>query len=231
MKKVLIVSAHPEKASFCMSLKQTAVNSFLMKGYEVMESDLYAMHFDPVGNRSDFKSINNPDFFKYQLEQVHANENDLFVDVLKTEMEKLEWCDILIFSFPLWWFGMPDILKGWVDRVFAMGFVYGAGKGVYENGIYPDKTAFITLTTGGPLQAYGPNGKNGDLNSILFPIHHGVFYFTGMTVLPPFISFGPARSTVDDLNEEIKRHKEYLNNIDHLKPIYSNRDDNSLLRL
>lgn len=231
MKKVLIVSAHPEKASFCMSLKQTAVDYFVQKGYEVRESDLYALHFDPVGNKSDFKSISNPDFFKYQLEQVHASENNLFVDELKAEMEKLEWCDVLMFNFPMWWFGMPAILKGWIDRVFAMGFVYGAGKGVYENGIYANKTAFITLTTGGPMQAYGQSGKNGDINTLLYPIHHGVFYFTGMTVLPPFISFGPARSTIDELNDEIKRYREYLNNIDNLKPIYTNREDDLILRL
>jgi Flavodoxin-like fold len=40
---------------------------------------------------------------------------------LLTEMQNLEWCDTLIFSFPLWRFGMPAILKGWVDRVFAYG--------------------------------------------------------------------------------------------------------------
>ena len=231
MKKVLIVSAHPEEASFCMSLKQTAVDYFVHKGYEVKESDLYALHFDPVGNKSDFKSISNPDFFKYQLEQVHASENNLFVDELKAEMEKLEWCDVLMFNFPMWWFGMPAILKGWVDRVFAMGFVYGAGKGVYENGIYANKTAFITLTTGGPMQAYGQNGKNGDINTLLYPIHHGVFYFTGMTVLPPFVSFGPARSTVEELNNEISRYIKYIDKLDEHVPIYTNREDNSIMRL
>jgi NAD(P)H dehydrogenase (quinone) len=35
-------------------------------------------------------------------------------------MEKLLWCDALIFQFLLWWFGLPAMLKGWVDRVFAM---------------------------------------------------------------------------------------------------------------
>jgi len=223
MKKVFIVSAHPEAASFSMSLKNTAKDYFLSRGHEVRESDLYAMHFDPVGNKEDFKSLIHPDYFKYQTEQLNANENDLFIDELKVEMEKLEWCDILIFNFPLWWFGMPAIMKGWVDRVFSMGFVYGGGKGVYGNGIFAEKTAFITLTTGGPQQAYGEDGRNGDIETILFPIHHGVFYFAGMTVLPPFISFGPARASHDELQNEIERYKDYLYNLDSLKPIYGHR--------
>lgn len=223
MKNVLIINAHPEKASFCSSLKNTAREFFLAKGYEVKVSDLYAMNFDPVGDRSDFKSVANPEFFKYQAEQLSAYHNDHFVDVLKEEMDKLEWCDLLIFNFPLWWFGLPAILKGWVDRIFAMGFVYGGGKGVYENGVFKEKTAFITMTTGGPEQAYTIDGNNGNINTILFPIHHGIFYFTGMTVLPPFISWSPARATEKELKCEIERYKDYLNSFSTKKPIYTNR--------
>lgn len=223
MKKVLIVSAHPEQNSFCSTLRNTAKDFFNSNGFEVKESDLYAMNFDPVGNKSDFITIINPTFFKYQAEQLNAYQTDQYVAEVKNEMDKLEWCDVLIFNFPLWWFSMPAILKGWVDRVFAMGFVYGAGKGVYENGIFKEKTAFITLTTGGPEQSYTSEGNNGDINTILFPIHHGVFYFTGMTVLPPFISWSPAKATEVELNIEIEKYKKHLENLNSLKPIYTNR--------
>ncbi len=221
--KVLIVHAHPEKASFCSSLKNAASSYFTEAGCEVKESDLCAMGFNPVGDKHDFISLQNPDFFKYQMEQVHAFQNNLFEESLKAEMEKLEWCDILIFNFPLWWFGLPAILKGWVDRVFAMGFVYGAGKGVYDNGIYKDKTAFVTITTGGPQQAYGESGKNGNLDNILFPIHHGMFYFVGMTVLPPFICFSPARITEEERKSELVRYRNYLENMDNHTPVYTNK--------
>ncbi len=223
MKKILIVSAHPEEASFCMSLKKVAKDHFLIKGWEVKESNLYKMNFDPVGNKSDFKSVSNLNFFKYQTEQLNAFQNNLFADQLKEEMEKLEWCDVLIFNFPLWWFGLPAILKGWVDRVFAMGFVYGGGKGTYENGIFKEKTAIITMTTGGPEYSYAHDGKNGNIESILFPIHHGMFYFTGMTVLEPFISWSPARANDLELKTEIDRYKQYLCNFTAKNAIYTNR--------
>jgi NAD(P)H dehydrogenase (quinone) len=221
MKKILIIHAHPEEQSFCSSLRHAATQHFKALGYEVKESDLYAMEFNPVGDKHDFLQLSNPDFFKYQMEQVHAVTNNLFVDELQTEMDKLLWCDVLIFNFPLWWFGLPAILKGWVDRVFAMGLVYGNGKGVYENGTFKEKTGFITMTTGGPEIAYN-GGKNGDIESILFPINHGMLYFAGMTVLPPFISYSPARKTEEELKTELIRYDSYLKNLDNIKPIYKN---------
>ena len=220
MKKVLIIHAHPEVNSFCSSLKNTAIDYFNSIGAEVQVSDLFNMGFNPIGNQDDFTQLQNPEFFKYQLEQVHAFQHGLFEPSLQIEMDKLEWCDTLIFSFPLWWFGMRAILKGWVDRVFAMGFVYGAGKGVYENGMFPNKKAFLTFTTGGPELAYSPTGKNGNLDTILYPIHHGMLYFIGMQVLPPFICYSPARLSEEERANELIRYKSYLSKVSDEKPLY-----------
>jgi NAD(P)H dehydrogenase (quinone) len=78
------------------------------------------------------------------------------------------------------------------------------------------------MTTGGPEVAYTANA-NGDPAVILFPIHHGMFYFAGMTVLPPFISWGPARLSPNERTAELERYKGYLISLDTLKPIYTNR--------
>lgn len=108
-------------------------------------SSLYEMNFSPDGSSKDFLELKNSEFFKYQLEQVHVSENNLFTEDLQREMENFEWCDTLIFSFPLWWCGLPAILKGWLDRVFEIGKVYGNGKAVYDNGFYAEKAAFYLL--------------------------------------------------------------------------------------
>ncbi|MBK9190031.1 MAG: NAD(P)H-dependent oxidoreductase [Crocinitomicaceae bacterium] len=213
MKKVLIIHAHPEKKSFCSALKDQAVAHFQTAGAEVKVSDLYNMGFNPVGDKHDFLELSNPDFFKYQAEQTNAFQKDLFTPEVKAEMEKFLWCDTLIFTFPLWWFGVPAIMKGWVDRVFAMGFSYGAGKGVYDSGTFKDKISFAVLTTGGPEIAYGPNGKNGNLETILYPVHHGMFYFVGMQTKNPFISFSPARLADEERKSELTRFTEYLNQV------------------
>jgi len=220
MKRVLIIHAHPEEKSFNAALKNTAQDYFISQGAEVIVSDLYKMNFNPVGNKHDFKALENQDFFKYQMEQVNAFKNDLFAEDVKKEIEKFLWADTVIFNFPLWWFGLPAILKGWVDRVFAMGVTYGAGKGVYDNGTFKDKKSFLTFTTGGPAIAYGETGKNGNLETILYPIQHGMLYFVGMQVLPYFVSYSPARSTDEERKMELDRYKKCLSQLHLQKSIY-----------
>jgi NAD(P)H dehydrogenase (quinone) len=55
--------------------------------------------------------------------------------------------DLLILQFPIWWFGMPAILKGWADWVLARGFAYVAGR-KYDTGMFRGKTAMVAATTG-----------------------------------------------------------------------------------
>jgi NAD(P)H dehydrogenase (quinone) len=104
-------------------------------------------------------------------------------------MDKLNRADLLIFQFPLWWLGAPAILKGWVDRVFAAGYAYGAGK-CYDNGVFNGRRAMLALTTGGLQTMYSETGLHGEINQVLFPIKHGMLAFTGFDVLPPFVAWG-----------------------------------------
>jgi len=191
---VLLVHAHPETQSFNGALLRRSVETLHAGGHEVRVSDLYAMRFDPVSDRRNFTGRKDPAHFKQQIEELHAVETAGFAPDLAAEMEKLRWCDLLVLHFPLWWFGLPAILKGWVDRVFAMGFAYGGGRW-YNQGPFAGKRALLCLTTGGPAAIYGPDGLNGDIHQILFPIQHGMLFFTGFSVLPPFLGWGVARAT------------------------------------
>ena len=111
---------------------------------------------------------------------------------IEAELRKLEACDLLIFQFPIWWFGLPGILKGWVDRVFAMGRIYGHGKR-YEEGRFRGRRAMLSLTTGAPDEAWTPGGLHGDIDSILRPVHRGIFQFVGYDVLRPHVCCSVAR--------------------------------------
>lgn len=121
---VLIVFAHPEPKSFNGALFDTAVRELQAAGHEVVTSDLYRMGFDPVSDRQNFTSVLDADYLKLQAEETHATACAGFAPEIETELRKLEACDLLILQFPLWWFGLPAILKGWVDRVMAMGRTY-----------------------------------------------------------------------------------------------------------
>ena len=190
--KVFLVLAHAEPQSFNGALFRTARENLLAAGHAVAESDLYTMKFDPVSNRRNFTSVKNAEFFKQQIEEMHATEVGGFAPDVEAELRKMEACDLMIWQFPLWWFGLPGILKGWVDRVFAMGRTYG-GDRFYENGVFKGKRALLSLTTGGPEAAYQKGGWNGDIHAILRPVQRGILRFTGWDVLAPNIVYAPVR--------------------------------------
>lgn len=190
--KAFLLLAHPEPKSFNCALYRRAVQTLEAAGHEVRTSNLYRMGFDPVSGRGNFISVKDPDCFKQQIEEMFATEVDGFSPEIEAEIAKLEWCDLMIWQFPLWWFGLPGMLKGWVDRVFAMGRTYGGGR-IYETGAFKGKRALLSLTTGGPREAYEPGGFNGDIAGILRPIQRGILQFTGFDVLSPHIVYAPVR--------------------------------------
>jgi len=189
---ILLVFAHPEPQSFNGAMFRTAVATLQAAGHVVQVSDLYRVPFEPVSDRRNFTTVYDATFYKQQAEELHATENYGFAVDLESELQKLAWCDVMIWQFPLWWFSVPAILKGWVDRVFAMGRAYGAGK-VFENGPFQGKRALLSLTTGGSAADYQPGGLQGDLAGVLRPIHRGMLQFTGFTVLAPQVVYGPIR--------------------------------------
>ncbi len=192
--KVLIVFAHPERKSFNGAMIDAAVAALEAAGHTVVVSDLYRMGFDPVSSRTNFTSVKDPDYLKPQIEEMYAAEVGGFSPEVEAEIEKVEACDLMIFQFPLWWFGLPAILKGWVDRVMAMGRTYGGGR-FYATGPFKGKKALLSVTIGGPPENYLKGGFNGDITAILRPIHRGILQFLGFEVLAPELHHGPARAT------------------------------------
>lgn len=206
--RVFIVHAHPEPKSFNGAMTATARETLLAAGHEVVISDLYAMGFDPVSDRRNFTTVRDPDYYKQQEEEAYAGTHDGFAADIQAEMDKLFWCEALILQFPLWWFGLPAILKGWVDRVFASGGrIYGGGKW-YDRGVFVGKRAMCALTIGGPQPIYSERGLNGPIDTILFPINHGMLYFTGFTVIEPFLVHAPARIGDEERAGYLARYRE-----------------------
>jgi NAD(P)H dehydrogenase (quinone) len=221
----LIVYAHEEPKSFNGALRDTAAHVLKQAGHTVEVSDLFAMKFNPVGGKHDFTKLNDPSFFKYGVEQGAATEAKTFAADVAKEQEKLFRADFLLLQFPLWWFGLPAILKGWVDRVLAAGLTYSFGTW-YSNGVFKGKRAMLSLTTGGPPSIYSPRGLNGDLNMILFPINHGVLRFVGFDVLPPFVAWAAARSTLEQRQEYLKCFEQRLRDWRTITPVaYNSLED------
>lgn len=164
---VLILYAHPEPGSFNAAMKTVAVETLGNAGHEVVVSDLYTMRFNPMVGASDFEGERaDPAFLSIAAEQTRAHETGTFAADIVAEQDKLRRADLLILQFPVWWFGMPAILKGWADRVFARGFAYAAGR-KYDTGVFRGKTAMIAATTGTSVDTYAPDGIDGDILGIL----------------------------------------------------------------
>lgn len=209
MKNVLIVYAHEEPTSFNGALRDQAVATLTEAGYHVEVSDLYKMNFKAVGDRNDFTVTPQSEHYKYQMEQRKAYENNTLTPDILQEQEKLKKADFVIFQFPLWWFSMPAILKGWVDRVFTPGFAYGGGKW-FDRGGLTGKTAMISVTTGGGAKFFNPDGIYGNIHETLKPIHYGILYFVGFKVLPPFVVYSPARLTQEEREQILKDYEKRL---------------------
>lgn len=194
--KILFVFAHPEPRSLAASLRQVAIEALEAAGHEVQVSDLYALHWKASVDRSDFPSLAADARLQVAAASGEAFAAEALTADVKAEQDKLLWADALILQFPLWWYSMPAILKGWVDRVYAYGFAYGVGEHSdrhwgdrFGEGTLAGKRAMLIVTTGGWEEHYAARGINGPIDDLLFPINHGILYYPGFDVLPPFVAY------------------------------------------
>jgi NAD(P)H dehydrogenase (quinone) len=220
--KVLLVLAHAEQRSFCAALYTEATRELAAAGHEIRTSDLYAMGFDPVGDKRDFLHPVDPHFFKYQKEQTTAVERASFAPDLAGEMDKIVWADLVIFCFPLWWFSVPAILKGWFDRTLAMGFAYGGGRW-FETGPFHGKRALLAITAGAPDGRYAEGAIFGSIEHVLYPLHVGVLNLSGFDVLSPFIVWAPARIGDEKRRERLEAWRQRLREIEAETPLPMHR--------
>lgn len=207
--RVLIVHAHHEPTSFNSAMTGEAVTALTDAGHEVVVSDLYAMKFDPVSDRRNFTTTADGTVLKQQAEESLASANNGYAPELQAEMDKVAWCDVMIFQFPIWWLGLPAILKGWVDRVFAVGRAYGGGRW-FDGGVFTGKRAMCSVTLGALEPVYSEIGVYAPINELLFPIHRGIFAFCGFTVIEPFVVYGPNRIGAEARTDELWRYRERI---------------------
>lgn len=99
--RALVVYCHPQEGSFTAAVRDVVLAKLTAAGAERRVSDLYARGFDPVLSGAEWTGyLDCP-----------ANRAAVARDV-----EDVLWCDTLIFVYPTWWYGLPAILKGWLDR-------------------------------------------------------------------------------------------------------------------
>ena len=218
--KILFLYAHSQEASFNAALLNTAVETARAEGHEVVVSDLYAMNFNPVASAADFKERRFPGHLQYDREQKHAVQTRTFSDDIAAEIEKLLWCDMMILQFPLWWYGVPAIMKGWFDRVFANGLMYGQ-LGRFNHGGLKGKRAMGSMTTGCYPAMAASGGVMGHLRAVLWHPQYGTLAYVGFDVLEPFVAWSTRYEDDAARHDYLDAFAERIRNLDKI-PLMSN---------
>jgi len=110
--KVLVVVSHPRKDSLTFKVVHRFVQGLTEAGHDFEILDLHEIGFNPVLQGTD-----EPDW---------SVEEQTFSPEVEVEIKRMKEHDALAFIFPLWWWHLPAMLKGYIDRVWNNGFAYGA---------------------------------------------------------------------------------------------------------
>ena len=134
--RILVILGHPATTSFCAALAETYTHSAKNAGHEVRVLRLGELDFDPILHNG--------------YTQIQALEPDL----LSAQADIL-WATHLTFVFPIWWGGIPALLKGFIDRIFLPGFAfkYRAGK-AFPDKLLAGKTAHLLVALDTPPWYY-----------------------------------------------------------------------------
>ncbi|KAG8000613.1 NAD(P)H dehydrogenase [quinone] 1, partial [Nibea albiflora] len=229
-KKVLIVYAHQSAGSFNAAAKDAAVEVLKAKDYAVEVSDLYAMKFKATATAEDI--IESQEIFvlpqqgmlRMLITSVTAEETKLAWEAGKLsaditeEQRKLTEADLVILQFPMYWFTLPAIMKGWIDRVLTLGFAFSHEKR-YSQGIFKDKKAMLSFTTGSHESMFSANGVNGDMNVTLWPLQHGILHYCGFQVLAPQIFWAPSHVTSEVRSTMLENWRKRLDGLMGEEPL------------
>jgi putative NADPH-quinone reductase len=113
--RILLILGHPDPESYCAALAMAYAEAARAAGHEVRELRLHALEFDPI------------------LHAGYRREQPLEPDLQRAQAE-IQWAEHLVFVYPVWWGGVPALLKGFLDRVLlpGFGFRYRRGSSLWD---------------------------------------------------------------------------------------------------
>ncbi|WP_404339648.1 NAD(P)H-dependent oxidoreductase [Pseudoalteromonas mariniglutinosa] len=178
--KHLIIYAHPSSESLNATIKDYLVN-ILKDKHEVKIRDLNQLNFNPVLSERD----------------LNDQRRGVVADDVKTEHQLIEWAEYLTFIYPIWWTGMPAIMKGYIDRVFSYGFAYRYVKGK-QQGLLNHKKIVIINTQGKSAEEYRESGMH---HALTLTSDFGIFNYCGMKIMTHFYFDRADRITSTQIND------------------------------
>lgn len=181
--KNLIIYAHPNSGSLNHFFKQTILETLQKSGEEVEVRDLYEINFNPV----------------LSLNDMNGQRMGKVASEIHTEQDFITWADRIIFVYPIWWTGMPAIMKGYIDRVFSYGFAYRYDNGV-QKGLLTGKKTVIVNSHGKSNAEYEASGMD---KALALTSDTGIFTYCGLDIQAHYY-FDKADRASDENIEEWK---------------------------
>lgn len=160
----LIVYCNPNPKSLSSAYRDALVELTESSANPVNVRDLYNIGFTPVLEMGDFDAVKHG--------QIPAE--------VKVEQDYVMWAHVITFVYPIWWAGMPALMKGYIDRVFTKGFAYTMDDEGHPKGLLEGKKVVILNNMGFPYAFYE---KTGMLDSMKQTTDEGIFKFCGMEVV------------------------------------------------
>ncbi|SHH80199.1 NAD(P)H-dependent oxidoreductase [Flavobacterium defluvii] len=194
--KNLIIYAHPNESSLNHFFKNTIVESLEKSGQEVVVRDLNKIDFNPV----------------LSLQDMHGQRMGQVSEDVKTEQDFICWADRIVFVYPIWWTGMPAIMKGYIDRVFSYGFAYRYDQGV-QKGLLTGKKTIIVNSHGKSNAEYEAIGMD---KALELTSDIGIFKYCGLEIQKHFYFDKADRASaesISDWEKQIKTAFEYKDEI------------------
>lgn len=210
---IFIVYCHPEPKSLNGALKDLAVMTLKENGHQIKISDLYGMKFKATLDRDDFLQMENPERLMPVIEQFNASKTNTFASDIKEEMKKIEWAELIIFQFPIWYETMPALLKAWFERILAHGFAHNMLEGkINEQGFLKGKKAMLSFTSGSDKESFYKEIEGEDKTKLLPPISKAL-RFTGLEMIDAFAVFNAMPLSENNAKKSFDEYKKVLNKI------------------
>jgi NAD(P)H dehydrogenase (quinone) len=188
--KHLIVYSHPNPNSLNSYLKNVLVNHLEENKHEVIVRDLYLLNFNPV----------------LSLDDMAGQLKGLVVDDVKQEQEFITWADCITFIYPIWWTGLPALMKGYIDRVFSYGFAYIYNQGIQKGLLTGKQTVIINTHGKSEYEAIGMD------TALQLTSDKGIYTYSGLEVVEHFFLDKADKSIPENLENWTTHIKSVFNN-------------------
>jgi NAD(P)H dehydrogenase (quinone) len=157
----------------------------------------------------------DPSYLSYALEQRHAIQLDTLAPDIGREVERVLAADLLILIFPVFWFSLPAMLKGWIDRIFLSGLFYG-GRRFYGRGPMAGRRAMMVASMGARAHMFGLHALHGEIEPMFRHLTRGTLGYVGYDVLEPFWAFHVPYVSDEERRGELDRLRRHLARLDAL---------------